>query len=262
MRLHVFEEFLMANATLDDVIPCIVIDEPEPSATTFQVVELLLKDTARLDELNRQPDRQADLLPRFLLIALTSYLAYSFMMVLIINLAPAAAYPDSPLLALPAANWADGTALALPLGYTISVVLAACVCLPSFYFYSLLAGVKMTWLQIVSLVGKGTASSAMMLLGLLPIYVAAAMGLIVFAAPLPYLQWTLAAGLALPFLAGLWGLRAIYQGITDLAAAMPESWRCRRACFLRRLTLSWTGVYTAVLPVMIYRLWEQFAAWM
>jgi hypothetical protein len=37
---------------------------------------------------------------------------------------------------------------------------------------------------------------------------------------------------------------------------------CRRQCFLRRLTLSWAAVYTAVVPVMIYRLWEHFArAW-
>jgi hypothetical protein len=168
----------MANATFDEVIGT----ASEPGTTTFQVVELLLKDAGRLDEINREPARQADLLPRFLLIALTSYLVFSFVMVLIINLAPAAAYADNPVLPLPAARWSDGTALALPLGYTISIILAACVCLPSFYFYSLLAGVCMTWLQIVSLVGKGTAANAIMLLGILPIYVAAVMGLIVFAA--------------------------------------------------------------------------------
>jgi hypothetical protein len=100
-----------------------------------------------------------------------------------------------------------------------------------------------------------------MLLGVLPIYVAGVLGLIVFAAPASALQWTLALGLALPFLAGLWGMRAIYQGILDVAATMPESWQCRRHCFLRRLTLSWAAVYTAVVPVMIFRLWEYFAGW-
>ena len=73
------------------------------------------------------------------------------------------------------------------------------------------------------------------------------------------LQHALGVGLLLPFVAGLWGLRAIYLGIMDLSGSLPESWQCRRRCFLRRLTLSWAAVYAAVLPVMIYRLWESFA---
>ena len=40
---------------------------------------------------------------------------------------------------------------------------------------------------------------------------------------------------------------------------MPPAWRCRRECLLRRLTLAWAAVYAAVLPVMIYRLWEYAA---
>jgi hypothetical protein len=58
----------------------------------------------------------------------------------------------------------------------------------------------------------------------------------------------------------LWGLRGIYRGIMDLNAQRGDSACNRRECFLRRLTLSWAAVYTAVLPVMIYRLWELFAA--
>ncbi len=180
-------------------------------------------------------------------------------MLLILTIAPAKAYPHSLWLRMPSANWSDGTALSLPLAYTIGIVLAACVCLPSFYFYSLLAGVRMTWLQIVSLVGKGTAANAIMLLGILPIYVALVMGLIVFEAPADTLQWTLKLGLLLPFVAGLWGLRSIYLGVLDMVETLPEPWRCRRQCFLRRLTLAWAATYAAVLPIMIYRLWEMFA---
>jgi len=250
----------MANATLGDFAGTTAPQPADAANATFQIVELLLKEPARIDELNRDPARQAELFPRLLFISLTSYLVFSFMMVLIINLAPAAAYPDAAVLSLPAARWNDGSGLSLPLAYTVSIVLAACVCLPSFYFYSLLAGVRMTWLQIVSLVGKGTAANAIMLLGILPIYVAVVMGLIVFGAPLNYLQWALGIGLLLPFVSGLWGLQAIYRGVLSLSAAMPASWKCRRACFLRRLTLSWAAVYTAVLPVMVYRLWGYFAA--
>ncbi len=130
-------------------------------------------------------------------------------------------------------SWANGSALALPLAYAIGIVLAACVCLPSFYFFSLLAGVKMSWLQLVSVLGKGMAANAVLLLGILPIYVALAMGLLIARAPDEALQWTLAVGLLLPFVSGLWGLRAIYRGIMDLSATLPFAWQCQRRCFLR-----------------------------
>ena len=48
-------------------------------------------------------------------------------------------------------------------------------------------------------------------------------------------------------------------GMMDLAAGLPAEWQCRRRCFLRRLILSWSAVYVAVVPLMIYRLWEYFA---
>jgi len=66
-------------------------------------------------------------------------------------------------------------------------------------------------------------------------------------------------GLLLPFLAGLWGAWSIFRGFMTLADTLPPSRRCRRSCFLRRLTVSWAAVYTAVTPVMIWTLWKFFA---
>jgi hypothetical protein len=85
------------------------------------------------------------------------------------------------------------------------------------------------------------------------------LGMVVFKAPPENLEWGLYAGLALPFVAGLEGVRVIYRGVQGVAEALPPELRCRRECFLRRLTVSWAAVYTAVCPVMIYRLWEFFA---
>jgi len=229
--------------------------------TTLGLVELLLKEPALVDRLNRDPKAQRELFPRFLLIAQTGFLAFGLVLLLLLNLAPNTAYPHCPVLTVPPASLTDGTAVALPLAYCLGIVLAACVCLPSFYFFSLLAGVNMSWLQIVSVLGKGMAANAVLLLGILPIYVALALGLLVAKAPDDALQWTLSVGLLLPFVSGLWGLRAIYQGVMDLSGAMPAGWQCRRHCFLRRLTFSWAAVYAVVLPVMIFRLWESFAAW-
>jgi hypothetical protein len=227
---------------------------------TLELVELLLKNPAAVDQLNRRPELQMLLFPRFLLIAEVSYLLFSLMLVLILNIAPVEAFPRLPGLDLPPAHWFDGTAFSLPLAYMIGIVLAAGICLPSFYFQSLLAGVKLNGTQITSLVGKGLAANAIMLLGLLPAYVALALGMIVFDAPVDWLQGVLLLGMLLPFLSGLWGMRAIYLGIQDLACEGARTNLGQRWCFLRRLVLAWTAVYAVVVPVMIYRLWEFFAA--
>jgi hypothetical protein len=227
--------------------------------TTLELVELLLKDPAGVDRLNRRADLQGVLLPRFLLIAEASYLLFALVMVLVLNIAPPPAYPQLPGLPLPAAHWADATAVSLPLAYMIGIILAACVCLPSFYFYGLLAGIKLSWLQITSLLGKGLASNAMMLMGVLPAYVAIVLGMIVLEAPVDWLQGTLLVGLLLPFAAGLWGMRAIYLGMMDQSSVLPPEWLSQRRCFLQRLVLAWTAVYASVVPLMVFRLWEYFA---
>jgi hypothetical protein len=147
----------------------------------------------------------------------------------------------------------------LPLAYTLGLVAATGICLPSFYFYSLLAGVKMSMLQITGQVLKGKAVTALLLVGILPIYVAVVLGTIIFKLPAETLEVYLYLGLILPFLTGLAGMRSIYVGVTGWADTLAPERRCRRACFLRRLTLSWSAVFVAVSPVMIYRLWEYFA---
>jgi hypothetical protein len=240
-------------------IPFVPSEAGAREPTTLGLVELLLKEPARVDELSLDPARQRELLPRLLLISQVSYVIFGIVMVLVLNVAPAAALAYGPVLGIPPAAWHDGTALGLLLAYNLGIVLAACVCLPSFYFYSLLAGVRMSWLQISLVAGKGTAANAVMLLGILPIYVAVVLGGIVLRAPPHLLHTAIVAGLLLPFVSGLWGLREIYRGIVTLSIhSAPQ--QCPRACFLRRLTFAWAGVYTLVVPVMIYRLWEHFAA--
>jgi hypothetical protein len=241
-----------------DVLP--VDDEPDVDARTglLALVEVLLKQPARADRLNGDPELQTHLIPRFLAIALASYALFSIAVLILLNTAPPTAYPDFGLV-IPPAHWHDGTALGLVAGYLIGMVAASGICLPSFYFFALLTGVRMTMLQIVGLVMRGTATSALVLLGILPIYVTVILGLIIFRCPVEYLQWGLTLGLALPFVAGLGGVHAIYRGVTAMAETLPHDCRLDRACFLRRLTVSWAICYTAVSPVMIYRLWESVA---
>jgi hypothetical protein len=255
MASELVHEIPVCGAALSEV-PVDSAGPDEPS--TLGLVELLLKDPARLDALSRDERQAPALAPRFLAVALASYLLFTVAAVIFLNVAPAEAYPKD-WLPIPAARWQDGTALGLVIAYTVGLVAATGICLPSFYFFGLLAGVRMSMLQIVAQVLRGKAASAVMLVGILPIYVAVVLGLIIFGAPVSTLEFWLYLGLALPFLAGLEGVRAIYNGVLGMAATMPPERRMRRECFLRRLTLSWAACYTAVSPVMIYRLWEFLA---
>jgi hypothetical protein len=263
---------MMLNASLiqethDDsaVVTAVVAEPPEGSpvaadeTTALGLVELLLKDPGRVDRLGQDETRQGLFIPRFLAIALANYLLFTVAMAVILNAAPPAAYPQN-ILPVPVARLADGSALGLVLAYNFGLVATTCICLPSFYFFALLAGVRMSFLQVAGQVVRCKASSAMMLVGILPIYVAGVLGMIVFRAPAEHLEVLLYIGLTLPFLAGLDGVRAIYRGVMGMAETLPPERRCRRECFLRRLTLSWAAVYTAVAPLMIYRLWQLFAS--
>jgi hypothetical protein len=257
------EAFARADAVPPEEAPMTVlpavgpIDEPPAASeqSALGLVELLLKQPERVERLNRDEVRLPVLVPRFLAIALASFSLFAIAMILIFSAAPAAALPRL----MPTAGWSKGAALGLLLGYTVGLVAATGVCMPSFYFYGLLAGVKLSMLQVVANTLKGQAAGALMLIGVLPIYVAVALGMSVFDAPKEALMFWLYVGLALPFLAGWWGLRSIYFGFMGLADTLPPERRCRRECFLRRLTLSWTACYAAVSPIMIYRLWEYFA---
>jgi hypothetical protein len=251
---------MTAHAILDldrEPLDALPADDP-PDWSVLDLSELLLKAPDRVDRLNREEAGQTlPLLTRFLLIAQLSYLLYGLAMAVILNAAPAAAYPSAPL-AVPAVDSFRGSA-GLVLAYCVGLVTTTCICLPSFYFFALLAGVRMSFLQVAGQVVRCKASSALALVGILPIYVALVLGLVVFGAPTELLRLGLYLGLALPFVAGLAGVRAIYRGVMGMADTLPDECRARRGCFLRRLTVSWAVCYTAVAPVMIYRLWEWFA---
>lgn len=237
----------------------LAVEEPTANnPSTLALVDLLLKAPDRLDALNREPGRQAEMIPRFLAISLSSFTLFGVAMLLILNAAPAAAYPHQ-LLSVPPARWSDASGLGLLLAYNFGLVGATGICLPSFYFFALLSGVRMSMLQLTAQVVRCKAASALLLIGVLPVYVAVVLGLVVFRAPPEMLEIWLYLGLALPFLAGLEGVRCIYRGVLSMAETLPADCRAQRSCFLRRLTVSWAACYTAVSPVMIYRLWQLFA---
>jgi hypothetical protein len=226
---------------------------PEGDCSASGLVELMLKDRARLDELLREESRQAELIPRFLAIALAGFTIYGIAATVVLN----AAGTSSPW--VPTARWAHATAANLVLAYDLGLIAAAGICLPSFYFYGLLAGLRISMLQVTTHTTKCLATTAVVLVGILPLYVALALGAIVFGAPESWLHRTVDLGLLLPFIAGLWGVRSLYIGFTRLCDTMRPDRREARACFLRRLTLAWAACYSVVTPVMIHALWRHFS---
>ena len=167
----------------------------------------MLKDQRRLDAFIRDEGRAADLIPRLLTVALVGFTIFGVAATVIVNVGGV-----SPSW-MPPARWSDGTWKSLTLAYVLGLVAAPGICLPSFYFYGLLAGVRLSMLQAVAHTVKCLAVTSMVLVGVLPIYVALALGMIVFSAPAEWMALSIGLGLALPFIAGLWGVRSLYRGV-------------------------------------------------
>jgi hypothetical protein len=219
--------------------------------TSIGLVELMLKDRRRLDVLIRDEAATAELIPRLLGVALVGFTIFGIATTTIISLS--GAQPTW----MPRTEWWNGTWLSLTLAYVLGLVAAVGVCLPSFYFYGLLAGVKLTMLQAAAHAVKCLAITAVVLVGVLPIYVASSLGMVVFSAPIEWTRSAIAVGLALPFVAGLAGVRSLFIGFADLTFSLPSCQKVDRACFLRRLTVAWSICYTTVTPLMIYWLWTR-----
>ena len=265
---------LIVDATVcESELPTTPFAEEPVTTDLLGLVELILKRRDRLERLIREPARQSQLLPRFLAISLLGFVLFGVAMSLVFSAAgewprlaairdlvagnavrPVTFEPLAPG-ASRLSHWLDGSAPTLIAAYAIGLVAATGVCLPSLYFYGLLAGVRMTMLDVVIHALKAKATAAVALVGVLPIYAALGLGIVIFDVPAPVRAVTFWLGLILPFLAGVFGTYSLYRGFAGLTDTLPPDRRCHRECFLRRLVLSWAACYTAVTPVMIHTLW-------
>lgn len=251
---------------------------PEPDDhdfSTLAITELLLKDQRRFDRLARTASTQQAIIPRLLAIGIIGYAAFGIALSVVFlalgvwpELTSAADWLRSgnrlfefqSIGETPVWQFAiDGSALKLTIAYTVGLLGALGICLPSFYFYGLLASVRTSMLQITTLSLKSMASAAIALMGVLPIYCAIVLGLAVLQISNGLVDLVCYIGLALPFVAGLWGTWSLFVGFLSLADTMEPERRCRRECFLRRLLVAWCGCFTAVTPVVIFTLWQSMS---
>lgn len=267
----------IAEATRTEPPPFPPDIEESTKTGIADLVELILKRRDRLERLVREPPLQSLLLPKFLAIALIGFVFFGVALSLVFTSAGqwprlaairdlVAGEADSVVAFDPLAvgetrrePWLDGSAEALIAAYAIGLIAATGVCLPSLYFYGLLAGVRITMLDVVLQSLKAKATAAVALVGILPIYAALGLAVVIFDLPKPLQSATFWLGLVLPFLAGLFGTYSLYKGLAGFTDTLPPDRRCRRECFLRRLVASWAACYTAVTPVMIHSLWVVLA---
>lgn len=220
------------------------------------VVEFLLKDPDTLDTLLRDETHQRALIPSLLGIALGGLAAYGVIATVMLNLARGAGFwlPFTP-----PAFWTEASALNLTLAYCLGMIAANGLCLPSFYFYTLLAGVRVSMVGVVAHALKGMAIGSIVLVAILPIYVAFALSAVIYATDAMVLAGFVLTALALPFLAGIAGAVSLHRGFMKLGDTLSPHHGAERRCLLRRLILAWSGCYTFVTPLVIYSLWHNLA---
>lgn len=242
---------------------------------SLSLLELILKSPEQLDRLIRDPARQAELLPHFLGISLVGFTFFGVAMSLVLSTSsvwPHLAAMDAVLAGREATplrfassgdtsllvHWLNGDAWRLIAAYAVGLVAATGICLPSLYFYSLLAGVRMTMMDVVLLSLKSKAVAAVTLVGVLPIYATGGLAIAIFPMPEVGRDAVLLLGLTLPFLAGTAGTYSLYRGLSGFADTVPVERRVQRKFFLQRLVLSWAACYSAVSPVLIFTLWQRW----
>src|SRR6266545_8313291 len=113
----------------------LIVRTPEPSVAgpagdgatpgSLALVEMILKDPARLDARLRDPERPLDLVPRLLGIALACFTLFGIVLATLLCLSPVGP-PHVPRVG------GFDSALALVLAYDVGLVAACGVCLPSF----------------------------------------------------------------------------------------------------------------------------------
>jgi len=144
----------------------------------------------------------------------------------------------------------------MPLALVLAFLGGLCVCLPSFYFYTQLAGLDASFRLVTAQALRAQATTAVLLLGVAPFYAAMVLGCV--AGAVADAPRVVLAGVVLPFVVGLHGQRALYRGFSELLTVLPVTHR-RRGHFLQRMIVCWTVVYAAVAPVALVRLAQTFA---
>jgi hypothetical protein len=214
------------------------------------LIDLLLRSPEALDAALEQPQAALSTTSRLLPLALGGLLAYGAVQGLLLTESRTAMWPTPVAGGIPLFSMG-----VVGLAYVGGFFGAQVAGLPSAWFYAALAGVRVPAARIAGEALRAQATSALVLLGLLPIYLAAGLGLtaIEHSGGMAALK-TLVIGLfgfTLPFVAGLAGVIALYRAFGRILRAQAGE---ERAAGPLRLVLAWSVLFTAMAPVGTARL--------
>ena len=224
-----------------------------PTVEEPALVDHLLRDPVALDRRFAEAAGVSVELPRLVGLTVAAFAAYAAAQGLIVTRAGAEVFPAA-LWRMDA--WRAGACLFL--AYSGGMFGAQVAGLPSAWFYALLAGLRTPANRIVAEAMRAQATSAMVLLGLLPLYLAAGLGLSLATGEdvgSAFLRnaFFVPVGYGLPFLAGLSGTFALYRAFQRMVVtgARPES---PRTATPGRLVLAWSVLFTGMAPLGVWRI--------
>lgn len=232
--------------------PRIIVHKKAEKKPPRDFFDAMLRDDECVDDLVCDESNQASTIQKLLGLATLGLLLYGLALGVIMQFAQPAGAMGSAITGTPA--------LWMPLTMTGGFLAAIAICLPSFYFYTQLAGLDASFRVITAQSLRVQARTSIILLGLLPFYVAWALspflGLNLAATDL---NLVLAVGLVVPFVVGLAGLSSIYRSFRRLIRRLPIT-HPRRGNIMLRLVLCWGVVMISVAPVAMYRIGEFLSA--
>lgn len=216
-----------------------------PSERT-NMFELLLDDGQELDQAILDGRNYASVLRRLLLVSVVGMGVFAAIVGLIW---PSSGLPGGAGL-VPPALWA-------PLVLIGAFLTAKVVCLPSFYFYTQIAGLDAPFRVIVAQSLRVQARSAVVLLGVAPFYAALALASHTDVIGTGNTLAPALIGVALPFVVGLSGVTSLYRSFRRMVDELPIT-NPSRVKFVMGLVLCWSAAFSAVAPVALYRYAEFF----
>jgi len=147
-------------------------------------------------------------------------------------------------------SWLQGyPALWMPMAFVVAFVGALVVCLPSFYFYTQLAGLDASFGLIVVQSLRVIARTSVLILGVQPFFLALALAAVL---GLIQVDFLLVVGLIAPFLVGFAGIASLHKSFKELVKVLPITHE-RRGNFILRFILAWGVLYLTVAPVALWK---------
>lgn len=207
------------------------------------LLEAILQNDSSLDQAALDSSRHLELIQKLLALSVVGLAVHG----LILGLLGQAVLADA---GLEGAIWVQGhPVIWMPLALVAAFLGALVVCLPSFYFYTQLAGLDTPAGMIVVQSLRVMARTGALLLGMQPFFLAVALAAMLHLVPS---LLVLAVGLASPFVVGLAGIVSLYRSFRRLVEVVPITHK-RRGNFVLRFILAWGGLYLTVAPVALWK---------